>query len=146
MDCGVCRGGRLLVRFVTRRVKNKLSSAKAYLFRDAPNLQQPIQCLHNVLQQYETRITELDRRREANQQAAQRAIALFKESKNPSHRLEAQHALKTKAMNLKHANMLRQRMNVLEQHKLTLEEAGVQRRVRVHVVYTADTVSTTVRP
>lgn len=57
MDCGVCRGGKLLVRLVTRRVKNKLSSAKAYLFRDAPNLQQPIQCLHNVLAQYESRIT-----------------------------------------------------------------------------------------
>lgn len=127
MDCGVCRGGRLFVRFVTRRVKNRVASAKAYLFRDAPNLQQPIQCLHNVLAQYETRITELERRRDANQAAAQRSIALFKESKNPSHRLEAQHALKTKAMNLKHANLLRQRMNVLEQHKLTLEEAGVQR-------------------
>jgi len=127
MDCGVCRGGRLFVRFVTRRVKNKVASAKAYLFRDAPNLQQPIQCLHNVLAQYETRITELERRRDANQAAAQRSIALFKESKNPSHRLEAQHSLKTKAMNLKHANLLRQRMNVLEQHKLTLEEAGVQR-------------------
>lgn len=127
MDCGVCRGGRLFVRFVTRRVKNKVASAKAYLFRDAPNLQQPIQCLHNVLAQYETRITELERRRDANQAAAQRSIALFKESKNPSHRLEAQHCLKTKAMNLKHANLLRQRMNVLEQHKLTLEEAGVQR-------------------
>ena len=119
--------GRLFVRFVTRRVKNRVASAKAYLFRDAPNLQQPIQCLHNVLAQYETRITELERRRDANQAAAQRSIALFKETKNPSHRLEAQHALKTKAMNLKHANLLRQRMNVLEQHKLTLEEAGVQR-------------------
>ena len=127
MDCGLCTGGKLLVRLITRRVKSRLSSAKAYLFKDAPDLAQPIQCLCNVLQQYETRIAELDRRREANHQAALRAIAQFKTTKNPSDRLEASHALKSKAMNFKHANMLRQRMNVLEQHKLTLEEAGVQR-------------------
>jgi hypothetical protein len=67
-----------------------------------PDLTQPIQCLNNVIAQYETRIMELDRRREAQQAAAQRSIALFKESKNPSHRLEASNALKTKALKYVH--------------------------------------------
>jgi len=126
MGCGWCRGGQMLVHATAKFARRKLSSAKAYLMREAPDLTEPIAELHTVMRQYNSRIDELERRKQRSHADAHACMVDYKRNKNPATRASAMQHLRTKSMTTKHAASLRQRLGVLSTHMMTMEEAGMQ--------------------
>ena len=114
----------MLVRAIGKYGRRKLKGAKAYLMRETPDLTEPIAELHTVMRQYNSRIDELERRKQRSQADACACGVEYRRSKNPSSRAAAMQHLRNKAMMTKHAASLRQRLGVLNTHLMTMEEAG----------------------